>query len=403
MAPHSAKRKIAIMGGTFDPIHIGHLVTAEAVAHEYAIDEVVFVPTGIPAHKASTHVTRSEHRYLMTVLATAANEKFNVSRIEIERQGTTYTIDTIKELSRYYGKNVKLYFITGADAIHEILTWKNPTELLKLCTFIAVTRPGYKRRALIEQVTVLKECYDAKVYFLEVPALAISSSDIRERVQKSRTIKYLVTSAVENYIYKHKLYEAEKTYDYEIRQMLTTYVKEQLSNSRFEHTMGVVKLAVELAAFYQEDEDKVFTAALFHDIAKERGGQACYDLCKEYDVAIDAFERKNKYLLHGKAGAIILEKKWGIKDEVILKSIRNHTLGAPHMTRIEKIIFLADQLEEGRKPFEGIEEIRRFLKIDLNRAMYLALKSTKTYIQETLSQQVHPMIDVLLEEYKIYE
>lgn len=194
------------MGGTFDPIHIGHLMTAEEVRHEFGINQVIFVPTGKPPHKENQKVTHSEHRYLMTVLATVDNPHFNVSRIEIDREGKTYTVDTIKALKQIYGDSTKLYFITGADAVHEILTWKHAKELLKICEFVAVTRPGYKTKQLKDTVEDLRQSFECKVHFLEVPALAISSSDIRVRVSQKRPIQYLVTQSVEEYIHKFNLY-----------------------------------------------------------------------------------------------------------------------------------------------------------------------------------------------------
>ncbi len=199
--------RLAIMGGTFDPIHYGHLVTAEAVRHQFQINKVLFVPTGHPPHKPFFDVSHTEHRYLMTVLATVTNPYFDVSRIEIDRKGITYTIDTIQHLKKIYGSNTELYFITGADAIHEILTWKDPEEVLRLCTFIAATRPEYHKKDLLKKIEQLRQQYGSKIDFLEVPSLAISSSDIRKRVQENRPIKYLLPEPVENYIFKFGLYQ----------------------------------------------------------------------------------------------------------------------------------------------------------------------------------------------------
>lgn len=198
--------KLAIMGGTFDPIHIGHLMTAEEVRHEFNIDQVIFIPTGHPPHKESDAVTHSEHRYLMTVLATVENPHFNVSRIEIDREGTTYTVDTIKEIKKKYPSDTKIYFITGADAVHEMLTWKRVDELMGICEFVAVTRPGYDKKHLKSKIEELRKSFECTVHFLEVPALAISSSDIRQRVKKGKPIQYLVAPSVEKYIQKFKLY-----------------------------------------------------------------------------------------------------------------------------------------------------------------------------------------------------
>lgn len=392
--------KIAIMGGTFDPIHMGHLVTAEAVRHEFNIDEVLFVPTGNPPHKAGMGITSAEQRYLMTVLATAANAHFNVSRIEIDREGPTYTIDTIKELSKTYGPETKLYFITGADAVHEILTWKNSEELLQMCTFVAVTRPGYQKQQLINHIEELRTQYHSSIRFLEVPALAISSSDIRKRVKAQSPIKYLVTSAVENYIYKHKLYAHPVSFNDKLIKEMTQYVKTRLSPRRYEHTKGVVEMATELASIHSIDEEKAFIAALFHDIAKEIPAKEALALCIANDIELDDFEKAHPGIIHGKVGAMILKKEWGIQDESILDSVRYHTIGRSHMSDLEKIIYLADMVERGRKPYPGIEEIRALAKQDLTKAMHTALVRSKEYVQDTLRGAMHPITEVLIKEYK---
>lgn len=392
--------KIAIMGGTFDPIHMGHLVTAEAVRHEFDIDEVLFVPTGNPPHKAGMGITSAEQRYLMTVLATAANAHFNVSRIEIDREGTTYTIDTIKELSKTYGPETKLYFITGADAVHEILTWKNSEELLQMCTFVAVTRPGYQKQQLINHIEELRTQYHSSIKFLEVPALAISSSDIRKRVKAQSPIKYLVTSAVENYIYKHKLYTHSVSLNDKLIKEMTHYVKTRLSPGRYEHTKGVVEMATELASIHSIDADRAFIAALFHDIAKEIPAKEALTLCIANDIELDDFEKAHPGIIHGKVGAMILKKEWGIQDESILNSVRYHTIGRSHMSDLEKVIYLADMVERGREPYPGMEQIRRLAKHDLNKAMYTALVRSKEYVQDTLRGAMHPITEVLIQEYK---
>ncbi|HHY60077.1 MAG TPA: nicotinate-nucleotide adenylyltransferase [Clostridia bacterium] len=204
----SPLKRIGIMGGTFDPIHYGHLVTAEAALHAYQLEEVIFVPSGRPPHKKNYRVTAAEHRYLMTILAVATNPRFHASRIEIDRTGYSYTVDTIKAFRELYGPQAELYFITGADAILEILTWKNVKNLPELCLFIAATRPGFDLQALDKVFTELPEL-EGRLHLLEVPALAISSSDIRKRVREGRPIKYLLPETVEQYIYKNGLYREE--------------------------------------------------------------------------------------------------------------------------------------------------------------------------------------------------
>lgn len=202
-------KRIGVMGGTFDPIHQGHLVTAEEAWKQFGLDLVLFVPSGHPPHKEERESLDPEYRYLMTVIATATNPHFSVSRMEVDREGPSYTIDTVKEIHRVYGRNTAVFFITGADAILEILTWRKPEELLHECTFIAATRPGYDLKKLEESLPEAeKERHetDPRVRTMEVPALAISSTDIRLRVKTGRPIRYLVPEGVAEFIKKNGFY-----------------------------------------------------------------------------------------------------------------------------------------------------------------------------------------------------
>ena len=197
---------VGLMGGTFDPIHIGHLVSAEEARQQFALDYVVFVPAGLPPHKEKGYVTAPEHRYLMTTLAVMSNPAFFVSRVEVDRDEPSFTVDTVRHFAEHEVPGAALFFITGADAILEILTWKDYAELPRLCTFIAVSRPGYSLGRLRETVGGHYPELPQKVHLLEIPALAISSTFIRESVALGKTIKYLTPEPVEQYIKKHGLY-----------------------------------------------------------------------------------------------------------------------------------------------------------------------------------------------------
>jgi nicotinate-nucleotide adenylyltransferase len=190
-------KRVGIMGGTFDPIHHGHLVAASEAAALFGLDEVVFVPTGEPWQKTERQVSPAEHRYLMAVIATASNPRFWVSRVDIDRTGPTYTVDTIRDIAAQRPGD-ELFFITGADALAQILSWKDAEEALTLAHFVGVTRPGYE----------LSDAHlpHASVTLLDVPALAISSSACRERVSGGRPVWYLVPDGVVQYINKHRLY-----------------------------------------------------------------------------------------------------------------------------------------------------------------------------------------------------
>ncbi|MBF4462262.1 MULTISPECIES: nicotinate-nucleotide adenylyltransferase [unclassified Rathayibacter] len=189
--------RIGVMGGTFDPIHHGHLVAASEVAQSFDLDEVVFVPTGQPWHKKT--VTSAEHRYLMTVIATASNPRFTVSRVDVDRVGTTYTIDTLRDIHATHPE-AELFFITGADAVAQILSWKDYDELWELAHFVAVSRPGH--------VLSVSGLPAQDVSLLEIPALAISSTDCRSRVNRGHPVWYLVPDGVVQYISKHHLYRS---------------------------------------------------------------------------------------------------------------------------------------------------------------------------------------------------
>ncbi|MHB9861760.1 nicotinate-nucleotide adenylyltransferase [Streptomyces sp. YIM S03343] len=193
-------RRLGVMGGTFDPIHHGHLVAASEVAAQFRLDEVVFVPTGHPWQKSHRTVSPAEDRYLMTVIATAENPQFSVSRIDIDRGGPTYTVDTLRDLHAL-NPGTDLFFITGADALAQLLTWRDTEELFSLAHFVGVTRPGHHltNPGLPED----------RVSFVEVPALAISSTDCRERVEKGDPIWYMVPDGVVRYIHKRELYRGE--------------------------------------------------------------------------------------------------------------------------------------------------------------------------------------------------
>jgi nicotinate-nucleotide adenylyltransferase len=190
--------RLGVMGGTFDPIHYGHLVTAEEALHQFELDEVVFVPTGQPWQKGDVAVSPAEDRYLMTVIATASNPRFHVSRVDIDRPGPTYTVDTLRDLREVFGDTADLYFITGADALEKILSWKDADQIFAMAHFVGVTRPGF-------------ELSDAHlpadtVSLVQVPAMAISSTDCRDRVAAGKPVWYLVPDGVVQYIAKRHLY-----------------------------------------------------------------------------------------------------------------------------------------------------------------------------------------------------
>lgn len=203
MSPVSGRKRLGVMGGTFDPIHHGHLVAASEVQFWFHLDEVVFVPTGQPWQKSDQKVSPAEDRYLMTVIATASNPHFSVSRVDIDRPGPTYTVDTLRDLRSLRGPGWDMYFITGADALEQILSWRDLDELFELAHFVGCNRPGH----------TLSDAGlpEGKVTLVEVPALAISSTECRQRVRDGEPIWYLVPDGIVQYITKRQLYAVGAT------------------------------------------------------------------------------------------------------------------------------------------------------------------------------------------------
>lgn len=197
-------RRLGIMGGTFDPIHFGHLVAAEEARVQYQLEHVVFMPTGRYEHKEARQYVSPEERFTMVVIATASNPYFSVSRLEVDRAGSSYTIDTIRAVSEACGTETELYFITGADAVLDVTSWRDYEKLADFCRFIAVTRPGYDLAHL--RAIVSRGENAPQIDTIEVPALAISSTDLRNRVSEGRPIRYLMPDSVANYIHKSGLY-----------------------------------------------------------------------------------------------------------------------------------------------------------------------------------------------------
>ena len=196
-------KRIGIMGGTFDPIHHGHLVAASEVGHYFGLDEVIFVPTGQPWQKGDRKVSPAEDRYLMTVIATASNPRFSVSRVDIDRPGETYTIDTLRDLRAERGPDAEFFFITGADALAKMISWRDASELFAMAHFVGCTRPGHRLTS--------QNLPDGKVSLVEIPALAISSSECRARVAAGEPVWYLVPDGVVQYIAKRSLYSRTAT------------------------------------------------------------------------------------------------------------------------------------------------------------------------------------------------
>ena len=369
---------LAVMGGTFDPIHYGHLVAAEAVRETMEMDRILFIPSGQPPHKRGRHVSSAEDRYQMTQLATKSNPFFEASRLEIDRGGNTYTVDTMTQLKEQY-PDTKLWFITGADAFQEILSWKTPERLMELCHFVVVTRPGYEE-ALSgdEALSAFIQAHRERICFLTVPAMEISSSDLRERIHTGRTIRYFLPAEVEAYIYAHGLYE-EVSYP---RDAILADLHAHLSEERFQHTLGVEEAARRLAAYYKQPVEEAAIAALLHDNAKYLPVENLVDLCRRAYPPSMELTADHQPILHAFAGAERARQQYPWLSSAILDAIRYHTTGRPAMTPLEKIIFIADYIEPGRPNRPEFQQARALAFEDLDTCVRCILQQTVAYLQK---------------------
>ena len=360
---------LAVLGGTFDPIHNGHLAIAEAVLHKFNPQKVLFVPCGVPPHKPNVFVVEGEHRYQMVLLATCEHSGFDASRLEILRGGASYTIDTIKYLRSICPTNATIYFIIGADSLDEILTWKDASALLKLCEFVVVTRPGYEVQSdVAERFRVL---YGATIHLMEEPLLEISGSEIRQRFVNGQPVRGLMPRSVEDYARRNNLYSSHNHFEWAMEQ-----VKSRLSLKRFQHTLGVLEESEKLAKHYGVDTTKTRWAALLHDCAKQYSADKKRALCNMWNIPLDEVMSAQISLTHGLIGAESAKRDFYIDDPEIIQAIKYHTTGHKKMTLLDKIIMLADYIEPYREYYEGLDEIRKYAYSNMDKALYIGTKAT---------------------------
>ena len=376
--------KIGIMGGTFDPIHYAHLATAEFIRDNYKLDKILFIPSGNPPHKKG-NITDKYDRYNMVLLSTVNNDDFIVSDIEIKREKSTYTIDTLKVLKQIY-KNAEIYFITGADAICDIETWKDVEGNFKLANFIAATRPGISLLRANEKIKELKDKYNANIESVYVPSLDISSTYIREQLNKHKTIRYLVPELVQEYIYNKKLYSSGEYYMN--LELINNKIQEMLPEKRYKHSLNVANCAVKLSEIYGCDKEKAYIAGIAHDCAKYLNKDEVKYYVDKYKIVLDEIEKDNLALSHSLIGSYIAKYEFGINDKDIINAIKYHTTGKEDMDIIEKIIYIADLIEEDRD-FPGVEELRDLVyNKELDKALLISFNNTIKFVIEN-NQLIH--------------
>lgn len=359
-----------IMGGTFDPVHNGHLLMAESAMGQLGLDEVLFIPDGDPPHKA--FLAPAADRLRMVELAVSGRSGFRVLDMEVKREGQTFTVDTLERLAAA-SPDDRLTFIVGADTLMLLETWRNFPRVAQLLSGIACApRPGLPAEAVERQRASLAERYGLSIALLDMAPIDISSTEVRHAVARGLPIHRLVPGRVAEYIRERALY---------LDPMLTRLQK-ALSRERYRHTLGVEQTAVRLAQLYGEDVEKARVAALLHDCAR------CLDSAEMRRLIGErAGSATLRALMHAPAGAALARQQYGIEDDQILSAIRWHTTGHDGMTKLEKIVYIADFIEPNRPDYPGLQELRDEAFRDLDRAVRLAAENAMRYVR---ARGLHP-------------
>ncbi len=338
--------RIGISGGTFDPIHMGHIESALAAQKALQLDKVLFVPGGEPPHKLDRRVTPGKDRLAMLQSAVAPYEGFAISEYELWKQAYSYSIDTVRHFTREYGSGTELFYITGADVVGELEHWKDWEELFRLCSFAVLMRPGYDRAQFLKDIARHRQ-NGARIYPVEGPLVDISSERIRTAVGNGRIeeVAAYLPRGVRQYIEERQLYTKPAPFDeeYALQNM-----KLRLKPERYQHTLRVAAEAMKIGQRFGIDPEKCRLAGLLHDCGKDVTEHQLHWLAPELVDLGRPEKGGNPAIVHGPAGAVIANKKYGIIDTEILEAIRCHVTGAPDMGPVAQAVFIADYTEPGR-------------------------------------------------------
>lgn len=354
-----------IMGGTFDPIHNGHLLMADFAMNQLGLDEVLFIPDGDPPHKKG--LSPAQDRLNMVRQAIAGQKKFCAVDMEVRREGVTYTVDTLEHLRKEHPLTDRFFYIVGADTLMALETWRDFPRVSRLLAGIACApRKEFSPKSLRQQRAYIFERYNLRVDLLDMEPVDLSSTQVRNRVARGLPVEGMLPAPVAKYITEHELY----------LDPLFVRLQKTLSKERYRHTLGVEEVAVKLARHYGEDIEKARMAALLHDCAR------CIDSARMRRLVGDrAGKSALRALMHAPAGEALARQEYGITDEQVLSAIRWHTTGREGMTKLEKIVYLADIIEPNRQAYPGLDALREAAFRDLDEAVRMAAVSTMRYVR----------------------
>lgn len=397
--------KIGLMGGTFNPIHNVHLSMAEEARIQYELDEVRFMPSKNPPHKDKRQIASDPHRKRMIQHAIQDHPHFTFSDLELKREGTTFTRDTLAYLTETCPKD-QFYFILGGDSLASLEKWRDPAYIFSHCHILAASRGDISEDKIAEWIYYYQKKYDARISEIQMPPQKISSEMIRDKLAAGGDVNTYCPVPVSQYIWFHGLYGCEKlTQNHPEQPMKVSDMYACLSAclkpKRYVHTLGVAMTAANLAAVHGCNSDQAYIAGLLHDCAKYLTGQEQIAACQAAEIPLTKIEAENTALIHGKLGAYMARTRYGIQDKEILSAITWHTTGKPKMTLLEKIIYLADYMEPGRamncRP-HSLDQIRRKSFENIDKALFMVLECCVRY----LDKSGVPVDPQTMETYKYY-
>ena len=369
--------RIGIYGGTYNPPHIGHLRAAEYAIEALALDRLLLIPTGVSPHKEMAAGASTADRLELLRLSAKGIERAEVSDIEIRREGRSYTVDTLRALKAEHPES-ELFLLMGTDMFLSFLTWREPEAIMKLATLAVFCRGEKGERARIEDQKSALEALGARVELVENPVTAISSTDLRRMLVFGCADPFLMPG-VDDYIREKELYGTGKDRKNLSMEALEAEVVSLLNPNRVAHVLGCRDCAVELARLYGENEVDAARAGLLHDITKAIDGPLQLTLCAEYGMILDTFSRKYPKTLHALTGSLVARRIFG-ENENVVSAICHHTTGRANMTKLEKIIYIADYVERNRD-FPGVEEMRALAYTDLDKAVLMGLQSAVAHVK----------------------
>ena len=378
-----AKERIGIMGGTFNPIHQGHLAMAQAAREKARLDEVLVIPSGHPPHKA--HIAPAEDRWRMVCAACAQESGLTPCRVELDRPGVIYTDDTLSILREKYPK-AEWFYIIGADTLMELRNWRRFEEVLGMCTFLVCPRAIDAAPMALTEERHRLESLGGRFVMLNVPPMEVSSTDIRRALERDQPTSLLPVT-VREYCGVMGLYGMAARLPQAAGWMDRLFAA--LTAKRFAHTLGVAYTARGLALAHHLDAAKAEAAGLLHDCAKCLPLREQQRIARAHGLTADAGLLESGALLHAVVGAYLARSDYGVTDAEVLEAIRCHTTGKPGMSRLDMAVYLADAIEPTREPYPLLNQVRLMAQLSLERAMIASMEGTAGHVRRS-GKSLHP-------------